>query len=77
MISTVKFPSFKELNWRSRASFGFLMIGVLSMILIAVKPEITLFALLSAYIVISLAWNVLHLFQDGVKGEAKSEHTHV
>src|SRR6476659_3585511 len=22
MVSTVKFPSFKELNWRSRASFG-------------------------------------------------------
>jgi len=72
MISTVKFPSFKELNWRSRASFGFLMVGVLSMILIAVKPEVTLFALLSAYIVISLVWNVFHLFKD----EVKSEHTH-
>ena len=49
MISTIKFPSFKELNWRSRASFGFLMIGVLSMILIAVKPEVTLFLILSGY----------------------------
>jgi CDP-diacylglycerol--serine O-phosphatidyltransferase len=72
MISTVKFPSFKELHWRSRASFGFLMVGVLSMILIAVKPEITLFGLLSTYIVVSLVWNVLHLFKDGVKGEVKS-----
>jgi len=72
MISTVKFPSFKELHWRSRASFGFLMIGVLSMILIAVKPEITLFGLLSGYIAISLVLNVFHLFKDQVKDEVKS-----
>jgi hypothetical protein len=52
------------------------MVGVLSMILIAVKPEITLFGLLGTYIVVSLVWNVLHLFNygvnDGVKGEVKS-----
>ena len=72
MISTVKFPSFKELNWRSRASFGFLMIGVLSMILIAVKPEITLFGLLSGYIAVSLAWNALHLFKDDAKSDRAS-----
>jgi CDP-diacylglycerol--serine O-phosphatidyltransferase len=63
MISTVKFPSFKELNWRSRASFGFLMVGVLSLILIAVKPEVTLFLVLSAYILISLGWNVISFFK--------------
>lgn len=65
MISTIKFPSFKELNWRSRASFGFLMIGVLSMILIAVKPEVTLFLILTFYIAASLVWNAILL----VKGD--------
>jgi CDP-diacylglycerol--serine O-phosphatidyltransferase len=59
MISTIRFPSFKELNWRSRASFGYLMIGVLSMILIAVKPEVTIFLILSAYISTSLVWNLV------------------
>jgi len=59
MVSTIKFPSFKELNWRSRASFGYLLIGVLSMVLVAVKPEVTLFLLLSAYVVFGLAWNVI------------------
>lgn len=59
MISTIRFPSFKELNWRSRASFGYLMVGVLSMILIAVRPEITLFLLLSAYLVLSLGVNIV------------------
>ncbi len=59
MVSTIKFPSFKELNWRSKASFGYLMIGVLGMILIAVKPEVTLFLILLSYVGISLGWNVI------------------
>jgi CDP-diacylglycerol---serine O-phosphatidyltransferase len=59
MVSTIRFPSWKELNWRSRATFGFLLIGVLAMILIAVKPEVTLFLLLSAYIVLSLIGNLV------------------
>lgn len=67
MISTIRFPSFKELNWRSRASFGFLMVGVLSMILIAVKPEVTLFLLLSGYIAASLVWNVVVLLKGGAE----------
>lgn len=57
MVSTVRFPSFKELNWKSRASFGYLLVGVLAMILIAVKPEVTLFLILSGFIVFSLLWN--------------------
>ena len=61
MVSTVQFPSFKELNWRSRAHFGHLLVGVLVMIVIAVKPEFTLFLFLSAYVVLSLLWNVKRL----------------
>jgi CDP-diacylglycerol--serine O-phosphatidyltransferase len=64
MVSTVRFPSFKELNWRSRASFGFLMVGVLSLILIAVKPEVTLFLVLSTYVGASLVWNVVTYFKS-------------
>lgn len=56
MISTIPFPSFKELNWRSRATFGYLMVGVMAMILVAVKPEITVFVLLMSYLVLSLLW---------------------
>ncbi len=59
MISTILFPSFKELNWRSRASFGYLMVGVLALILIAVRPEITLFIVLSGYVVLSLLSRVV------------------
>ena len=59
MVSTVKFPSFKDFNWRSRASFGYLLVGVMTMILIAVRPEVTLFLLLSAYISLSLVGNLV------------------
>jgi len=57
MVSTVQFPSFKEMNWRSRATSGYVLLGVVSMILIAMKPEVTLFLLLSGYISISLCFN--------------------
>lgn len=67
MVSTIQFPSMKELNWRSRASFGYLLIGVLTMILIAVKPEITLFLLLSSYISVSLGWNLVRFLVKSVQ----------
>jgi CDP-diacylglycerol--serine O-phosphatidyltransferase len=68
MISTIRFPSFKEVNWRARASFGYLMIGVLALILIAIKPEVTIFLILITYIAASLVWN---LFRIG-KQESKA-----
>ncbi|MEK6704247.1 MAG: CDP-diacylglycerol--serine O-phosphatidyltransferase [Bdellovibrionota bacterium] len=61
MISTIPFPSFKELNWRSRTSFGYLILGVLIMILIAVRPEVTLFLILTFYVAVSLIWNLFRL----------------
>jgi CDP-diacylglycerol--serine O-phosphatidyltransferase len=58
MVSTLKFPSFKEINWKSRSTFGYLALGVVSMLLVAVKPEVTLFLLLSAYVTASMLWNL-------------------
>ncbi|MEK7691890.1 MAG: CDP-diacylglycerol--serine O-phosphatidyltransferase, partial [Bdellovibrionota bacterium] len=40
MVSSVRFPSFKDFNWRSKATFGYLLIGVLAAILVATHPEI-------------------------------------
>lgn len=59
MVSTLRFPSFKELNWKSRASFAYLMIGVMVMILIAVRPEVTLFVVIFAYLLLTVLWNGL------------------
>jgi len=74
MVSTIRFPSFKELNWRSRASFGYLAVGVLSMILVAVRPEVTLFLVISGYIVISLLWNLYRVLVPGRSPVAGAEN---
>jgi len=74
MISTIPFPSFKELNWRSRASFGYLMVGVLAMILVAVKPEVTLFLVLVTYVGLSLVWSVIRGFSSATQRTQRSTH---
>jgi CDP-diacylglycerol---serine O-phosphatidyltransferase len=61
MVSSIPFPSFKELNWRARSSFGYLMIAVMVMVLIAVRPEITLFLVVTLYLVASLVWNAYRI----------------
>ncbi|MBL7715573.1 MAG: CDP-diacylglycerol--serine O-phosphatidyltransferase [Bdellovibrionales bacterium] len=61
MVSTIRFPSFKELNWRSKATFGYLMILMVTLVLVALKPEITLFVVTCSYICLSLIWNVYRL----------------
>lgn len=73
MVSTVQFPSFKELNWRSRSTFGYLIVGVLAMILIASHPEVTLFFLLAGYVILSLLWNVGSAFRKKKKKFSWSE----
>jgi CDP-diacylglycerol--serine O-phosphatidyltransferase len=74
MVSTIKFPSFKELNWRSRASFGYLLVGVLAMIIVAIKPEVTLFLVLSSYVSISLLWNAYRVLAGKPVGAYKPAH---
>ncbi len=66
MVSTIRFPSFKELNWKSRTTFGYLMIGVMAMVLIAVKPEVTLFLTLTGYVALSMVWNIFRVFRSPV-----------
>ena len=70
MVSTVRFSSFKELNWRSRASFGYLLIGVGVMVIIAAKPEIALFSFLIVYIGISLVLNLIRV----LTGRPETKH---
>ena len=72
MVSNLKFPSFKEFNWRSRESFGFLMVGILTMILVAIKPEVTLFLTLAGYVSLSVVWNFV-TFVGGHAAASKAE----
>lgn len=61
MVSTIRFPSFKELNWRSKATFGYLMVLMVTLVLVALKPEVTLFIVVVSYISLSLIWNLWRL----------------
>jgi CDP-diacylglycerol--serine O-phosphatidyltransferase len=73
MISTLPFPSFKELNWKSRATFGLLLVAMVGTVLLIAKPEITFFLLISAYILASLVWYVYRKILKKIsKGNAQS-----
>ena len=65
MISSIPFPSFKELNWRSKGSFGLLLMGVLSLVLIALRPDVMLFVVLSGYVISCLVWNSFRALRKG------------
>ena len=58
MVSTIPFPSFKELHWRSRATFGYLLGGVLIILFIVLNPSGSLFLLAASYVILSLLWSV-------------------
>ncbi len=59
MVSSLAFPSFKEFHWRSRGGFGMLFVGLLSVMVILMQPEITLFVVGCLYIMASIVWNIL------------------
>lgn len=68
MVSSLRFPSFKELNWKSRATFAYLMLGVSVMVMMAVRPDLTLFVVISAYILGTFLWNAFRLLVPGPAG---------
>ena len=54
MISTIRFPSGKEVKFDRENPFGSLALGILMLVLIAVKPEVTLFVFCVGFIVVGL-----------------------
>jgi len=58
MISTLRFPSFKELHLESRHLMGVFLVSVGLILLIALRHEIMLFSFLMGYVVVSIAMNI-------------------
>jgi CDP-diacylglycerol--serine O-phosphatidyltransferase len=50
MVSTIDYPSFKELELRKQKPFNVLVAIILIFIVIAYKPKIMLFFILTAYL---------------------------
>ncbi len=49
MVSSIPFPSFKKLHWRSRASAGLFLVGLASISLCTIMPDVALCLLFVGY----------------------------
>ena len=56
MVSHVPFPSFKEVNWRSKGKAWILLVPVLFILSAIQAPELTLFFTGYLYLVLSMIW---------------------
>lgn len=61
MISNVRFLSFKEFRVNRDNSFGVLAVVILTVILIAVRPEVTLFGMCLLYTLINLVLGLVRV----------------
>lgn len=73
MISTIRFTSFKELKVSRENSFGILAVGILTLVLIAVKPEVTLFVMCILYIVVGMLLDLYRVLFRREKPAAVTE----
>ncbi len=61
MVSNFRYRSFKDIDFRERVPFRYLVVGVLLLVLIASRPEVMLFALFLTYATLGAIfgiWNV-------------------
>lgn len=61
MVSTFKYRSFKDLDFRHRLPFGYLVVGVSMIVVVALKPEVMIFFLFLTYAVLGAIFGVLRL----------------
>lgn len=60
MVSQFRYKSFKDMNLKKKQPFTYLVAGVLVMILVAIRPEVMLFALFFAYALLGAAMGLFH-----------------
>jgi CDP-diacylglycerol---serine O-phosphatidyltransferase len=58
MVSQFRYRSFKDLDFRKKQPFSYLVIGVLIFILIALRPEVMLFALFLSYATLGAVFGI-------------------
>lgn len=59
MVSTIRFPSFKHISYIKAHPFQLLVAGVLLLMVVALAPEIMIFALAMTFIVGGTLWNAI------------------
>lgn len=76
MVSSLRYPSFKALDFRSRRSFHYLVGGVAALVIIAIEPRIVLFSgfvLYALYGIVDGAFSVLKRIASSPEQEEKTE----
>lgn len=58
MVSQFRYRSFKDLDLRKKQPFSYLVVGVLVFILIALRPEVMLFALFLSYATLGAVFGI-------------------
>jgi CDP-diacylglycerol---serine O-phosphatidyltransferase len=61
MVSTFRFRSFKDLDFKERLPFRFLVAGVSLIVVVALRPEVNLFLLFLSYAVFGAVFGILRL----------------
>lgn len=59
MISTFRYRSFKDLDFKQRLPFHYLVLGILVLALVAYKPELNLFILFISYAVTGAIFGIM------------------
>jgi CDP-diacylglycerol--serine O-phosphatidyltransferase len=59
MVSTFRYRSFKDIDLKHRLPFHYLVIGVFIFAIVAIRPEVTLFALFLTYAVLGALFGFL------------------
>ncbi len=57
MVSTIRYPSFKHITYIQAHPFQLLVAGLLVLVVVALNPEVMIFALTMLFIVGGLIWN--------------------
>lgn len=60
MVSQFRYKSFKDMNLKKKQPFTYLVIGVLIMILVAIRPEVMLFVLFFSYALLGAIMGLFH-----------------
>ncbi len=61
MVSTFRYRSFKDIDLKQRLPFQYLVLGVFLFAIVAIRPEVTLFALFLTYAVLGAIYGFLRL----------------
>lgn len=75
MVSSVKFYSFKDLNYFARKPFMSLVAIILIMILVYVEPEIMIFTFVAGYSLSGPLWSVYKLLRRTAAQDAEGKTT--